>query len=124
VVALSIAPDWIVGRAELDGPNNLVFRREASGETVPWRAIQRLEVHVRPRTSRTQAALIGFVGGALVGFSVFKLWADATYSNDEWNNAAGLFLAAPLTGTLGAVIGSAAARPRWQAVGVAGLANP
>lgn len=58
----------------------------------------------------------GFLMGAIVGFSVFKLWADAEYLNDEYNTWGAALVGTPAGGLLGAGVGIVKAPPRWQEV--------
>jgi hypothetical protein len=79
--------------------------------------VERVEVKVGK--NRLRGGVLGFAVGALAAGVGFKLYADAKYLNDEWNGFGAVFMAAPLGGLAGAVVGASIGSTEWATVQVA-----
>ncbi|HET9984236.1 MAG TPA: hypothetical protein VFQ38_11635, partial [Longimicrobiales bacterium] len=115
IAAPNSRADWLRGRLTAIDTGGLSIRTTASEEfAIRRRQIGAIEVSTG--LTRSQAGALGFVLGGVAGFAALKVWADATYENDEWNNLAALVLGAPVGGLVGAVFGAKRTRPHWRAV--------
>ncbi|HEX8271746.1 MAG TPA: hypothetical protein VF615_03775 [Longimicrobiaceae bacterium] len=86
-----------------------------SGRSLPWDRVELIEVSRGRRTFGS--ALKGMAIGAVLGFAVYKSYADARYDNDEFNGVAALVEGAPVGALAGLGIGLALGRERWRPVG-------
>ena len=115
IFAPSVSSDTLVGHLKGVDRNQLViYTRGARTVEVPASTI--CSVEVRVGLQKADAGIFGFLGGAVGGFFVFLLWANAAYENDEYNALGALLLGVPLGALTGAIIGIRTADPHWEPV--------
>lgn len=108
----------MVGKVvDADSTHLVLLRGNQAPIAVQLSQVEQVEVKVGK--NRLQAGVVGFLAGALIGGGGFKLYADATYDNDEWNDFAAVFMAAPLGGLAGTVVGASIGNTKWATVQIA-----
>lgn len=118
LTAPALSSEVMVGKVvDADSTHLVLLRDKQAPFVVQLSQVEHVEVKVGK--NRLGPAVLGFTAGAVAAGVGFKLYADAKYLNDEWNEFGAVFMAAPLGGLVGAVVGASIGSTKWVTVQVA-----